>query len=108
MVGQVDSKRHLLRRLKVGKSKNVLTYRPVLFVAGHREQLETCINKIEENGAIFYKCSLCGKTTPRKDALKTHVENIHFPGSYQCHHCDQMFNSKITRNVHVGRKHKFN
>jgi len=75
---------------------------------GHREQLETCINKIEENGAIFYKCSLCGKTTPRKDALKTHVENIHFPGSYQCHHCDQMFNSKITRNVHVGRKHKFN
>eukprot|EP00092_Neocalanus_flemingeri_P052003 GFUD01060641.1.p1 GENE.GFUD01060641.1~~GFUD01060641.1.p1 ORF type:complete len:252 (-),score=70.82 GFUD01060641.1:18-773(-) len=77
-------------------------------VEGHKEQLETCIKKIEEEGATYYTCSLCGKTTPRKDALKTHVENIHFPGSYQCYHCDQVFNSKITRNVHVGRKHKFN
>ena len=76
--------------------------------AGHREQIETCITKVEENGASFYKCSLCGKTTPRKDALKTHVENIHFPGSYACQYCDQVFTSKVTRNVHVGRKHKFN
>jgi len=75
---------------------------------GHKEQIETSILISEENGATFYKCSLCGKTTQRKDALKTHVENIHFPGSYACQYCDQVFTSKVTRNVHVGRKHKFN
>ena len=56
---------------------------------------------------VSYKCVLCGKTTQRKDALTNHIENIHFPGSYQCHYCDQVFNSQNTRNVHIGRKHKF-
>lgn len=64
--------------------------------------------KTEENGVVGYKCVLCGKTTQRKDALTNHIENIHFPGSYQCHYCDQVFNSQNTRNVHIGRKHKFN
>eukprot|EP00092_Neocalanus_flemingeri_P013082 GFUD01014097.1.p1 GENE.GFUD01014097.1~~GFUD01014097.1.p1 ORF type:complete len:352 (-),score=72.11 GFUD01014097.1:39-1094(-) len=75
---------------------------------GHRQRLNECILKTEENGVVGYKCVLCGKTTQRKDALTNHIENIHFPGSYQCHYCDQVFNSQNTRNVHIGRKHKFN
>jgi len=73
---------------------------------GHRQKLNACIMKTEEFGVVGYKCLLCGKTTQRKDALTNHVENIHFPGSYQCHYCDQVFNSQNTRNVHIGRKHK--
>jgi len=73
---------------------------------GHKQKLNACIMKTEEFGVVGYKCMLCGKTTQRKDALTNHVENIHFPGSYQCHYCDQVFNSQNTRNVHIGRKHK--
>jgi len=73
---------------------------------GHKQKLNACILKTEEFGVVGYKCLLCGKTTQRKDALTNHVENIHFPGSYQCHYCDQVFNSQNTRNVHIGRKHK--
>jgi len=73
---------------------------------GHKQKLNACIMKTEEFGVVGFKCMLCGKTTQRKDALTNHVENIHFPGSYQCHYCDQVFNSQNTRNVHIGRKHK--
>jgi len=75
---------------------------------GHRQKLNECIIKTEEFGVVGFKCLLCGKTTQRKDALTNHIENIHFPGSYQCHYCEQVFNSQNTRNVHIGRKHKFN
>jgi len=74
---------------------------------GHKQRLNECILKTDDNGVIGYKCVLCGKTTQRKDALTNHIENIHFPGSYQCHYCGQVFNSQNTRNVHIGRKHKF-
>jgi len=73
---------------------------------GHKEKLNACIMKTEEFGVVGYNCMLCGKTTQRKDALTNHIENIHFPGSYKCHYCDQVFNSQNTRNVHIGRKHK--
>jgi len=73
---------------------------------GHKQKLNACIMKTEEFGVVGFKCMLCGKTTQRKDALTNHIENIHFPGSYQCHYCDQVFNSQNTRNVHIGRKHK--
>jgi len=75
---------------------------------GHRQRLNDCILKTEELGVVSFKCVLCGKATQRKDAILNHIENIHFPGSYKCHYCDQVFNSQNTRNVHIGRKHKFN
>merc|ERR1712098_1015359 len=72
----------------------------------HKQRLSECVTKVEENGVAVFKCVLCGKTSQRRDALTNHVENIHFPGSYQCHYCEQVFNSQNTRNVHIGRKHK--
>ena len=74
----------------------------------HRQKLSECILKEDENGLIMFKCAMCGKTSPRRDTVANHVENIHFPGSYPCNYCDQVFNSQNTKNVHVGRKHKYN
>ena len=48
-----------------------------------------------ENKGMF-KCHLCGKISRWRQVAAMHVENIHFPGSfeYQCDQCDQKFSTK--------------
>ena len=49
---------------------------------------------------------MCSKTCARRDNIINHIENIHYPGTYQCPHCAKVFNSQNTLYVHVGRNHK--
>ena len=84
-----------------------------IFLAGHdsahKQRLIEFVERVEEEGGVVaYKCGICHKTSARRDALTSHIENIHFPGAYKCYYCDLVFNSQNTRNVHIGRKHKFN
>ena len=75
----------------------------------HKQRLFEYVQRIEEEGGVVaYKCGICYKTSARRDALTSHIENIHFPGAYKCHYCELVFNSQNTRNVHIGRKHKYN
>ena len=48
-----------------------------------------------ENKGMF-QCHLCGKISRWRQVAAMHVENIHFPGSfeYQCDQCDQKFSTK--------------
>ena len=48
----------------------------------------------ENNGK--FQCSLCGKITNQKKYAFSHVENIHFPGSYEyeCDQCGEKFDTK--------------
>ena len=43
-----------------------------------------------------FQCSLCGKISNRKEFAFRHVENIHFPGSYEyeCNQCGEKFDTK--------------
>ena len=43
-----------------------------------------------------FQCSLCGKISNRKERAFCHVENIHFPGSYEyeCDQCGEKFDTK--------------
>ena len=77
--------------------------------SSHKQRLIEFVERVEEDGGVVaYKCGICHKTSARRDALTSHIENIHFPGAYKCYYCDLVFNSQNTRNVHIGRKHKFN
>ena len=60
-----------------------------------------------------YQCNLCGKISTDKSQAWTHVESVHFPGSYehQCDQCDGKFDTKRKwRNhrsvVHSSKKSK--
>jgi len=77
-------------------------------IRGHKQRLIEYVERVEEEGVVAYKCGICFKTSTRRDALTSHIENIHFPGAYKCYYCQLVFNSQNTRNVHIGRKHKFN
>ena len=43
-----------------------------------------------------FQCSLCGKISRDKTNAFAHVENIHFPGSFEhdCDQCDKKFDTK--------------
>ena len=54
-----------------------------------------------------YQCNLCGQISVKKNLAWRHVENIHFPGSYQydCDQCDEKFDTKTKWRNHRTRKH---
>ena len=53
------------------------------------------------------QCNLCGKISRFRNDSFQHVENIHFPGSYeyQCDQCDEKFDTNDKWRKHRSRKH---
>ena len=54
----------------------------------------------------MYQCAMCSKLCARKDNIINHIENQHYPGSYNCDLCHQVFKSQNTLHVHVKRNHR--
>ena len=105
-IGQSDGSKPLCL---IMKNYHFIRYFPAGYSSVHKQRLIEYVERVEEEGGVVaYKCSICQKTSTRRDALTSHIENIHFPGAYKCYYCDLVFNSQNTRNVHIGRKHKFN
>ena len=54
-----------------------------------------------------FQCSLCGKIIGTKWVAFRHVENIHFPGSYEyeCDQCSEKFDTKDKLKHHRSRVH---
>ena len=80
------------------------------FAGNDRNILLKYITKIvNKNGAEdMWKCDICGKTGARKDNVHNHVENIHFPGTfeYKCQICSKEMPTKKALNNHIQRNHK--
>ena len=55
-----------------------------------------------------FKCTICAKRFGRKDHLKNHLENIHFPRSfvYTCDLCNNTFNKKRQLWQHNKMRHR--
>ena len=53
-------------------------------------------------------CTICHKSFHDRSSAKKHVENIHFPGTYEhsCDICYQSFNTKNKLSLHKNRIHK--
>ena len=54
-----------------------------------------------------FQCSLCGKISNQRQDAFGHVENIHFPGSYEyeCDQCGEKFDTKHKVYLHRSRVH---
>ena len=54
-----------------------------------------------------FQCSLCGKISKRKETAFLHVENIHFPGTYEheCDLCGEKFDTKAKLKNHLHHVH---
>jgi len=70
---------------------------------GNREMINSCYQKTQDNA---FQCLMCMKTCARRDNIINHIENIHYPGTYECPQCSKVFNSQNTLHVHIGRNHK--
>ena len=55
-----------------------------------------------------FKCEICGKIGSRKDNVLNHVENTHFPGTfdYKCKVCTKPMPTKKSLENHMYRNHK--
>ena len=72
---------------------------------GVLQDLHGYSSKITEGENIGkFQCNLCGKICNQSSDSFKHVENIHFPGSYQ-YECDQCGKKFDTRNKLY--KHRF-
>ena len=69
----------------------------------NREKIAACVWKLS---AQEFVCRLCEHKTNIKQSLEKHIENQHYPGSYECNVCLNTFNSQNSLSVHVRRKHK--
>jgi len=69
----------------------------------NREKIAACVLKLS---AQEFVCRLCEHKTNIKQSLEKHIENQHYPGSYECNVCLNTFNSQNSLSVHVRRKHK--
>ena len=51
---------------------------------------------VGEDGGRKYKCVLCTQIFHKKEHIENHVENIHFPGTFQynCKYCGQSFDRR--------------
>ena len=98
----------LLRHMKrhnEEKTKKAQKYGPDLELHGYS-------NKLLEGESIGkFQCNLCGKISDRRNGSFKHVENVHFPGTYQyeCEKCGQTFGTqnKIVQHrmrLHSGKK----
>jgi len=68
--------------------------------------LRYIVKEVTGDGTHF-KCSLCGKTGAQKNNVVNHVENIHFPGTFQyvCHVCSRPMMTKKALDNHIHRNH---
>ena len=62
----------------------------------------------EGNAEDQFKCEICGKIGSRKDNVLNHVENNHFPGTfdYKCKVCTKPMATKKSLENHMYRNHK--
>jgi len=53
----------------------------------------------------WHKCTLCGKSGKDRGNLRKHVENIHFPGTfnYSCKYCSENFSTRNSLNIHISK-----
>ena len=69
-----------------------------LLLAGEsRQMLSNYIEQVvSEDGGRKYKCVLCTQIFHKKEHIENHVENIHFPGTFQynCKYCGQSFDRR--------------
>ena len=55
-----------------------------------------------------YECTICQKTSSRKDNLIKHIESLHFPNYfvYTCKFCDKTFPNRNNMFTHISLAHK--
>ncbi|XP_023339295.1 protein tramtrack, beta isoform isoform X21 [Eurytemora carolleeae] len=65
------------------------------------------LRKETVDGIVYHKCVLCGKSTRDRGNMRKHVENIHFPNSFQypCKYCDETFGTRNQLNIHISKLH---
>ena len=94
-----------MKRHNEQKTKKAQKYGPDLELHGYS-------SKLTEGESIGkFQCNLCGKISDRRNGSFKHVENVHFPGTYQyeCEKCGQTFGTqnKIVQHrmrLHSGKK----
>ena len=88
--------------------KAVVFQKGIEYIASATE-LRRLEKEVLEEGSLF-KCTLCGKTGAQKNNVVNHVENIHFPGTFQyiCPVCHRPMITKKALDNHIHRNHKEN
>ena len=85
-------------------SKLVLTTLQDLLLSGDHRLLYQYIVK-DDFQPNWHKCTMCGKSGKDRGNLRKHVENIHFPGTfnYQCKYCFENFSTRNSLNIHISK-----
>ena len=61
--------------------------------------------RVEEEGGTFkYVCNNCGKTMPKKDKMRRHVE-VHLDVTHPCAMCDKTFKTRNALSHHYSGVH---
>ena len=63
--------------------------------------------RIDRGGDVGkYKCTECGKLSGTRAHSISHIESVHFAGTYICDKCDIVVDTKKKFYHHVNKKHK--
>ena len=87
-------------------NKHECDYEWVLPLSGETFSFDNYI--VPSESGFGHQCTECGKEAVKKDNLRKHVENIHFPGSftYNCKYCSQIYTTRNLLNQHMTKMHR--
>jgi hypothetical protein len=66
------------------------------------------MREVHNPSAEFYFCELCPYSSPRKYAVKRHVNYVHNPNPrlYSCPHCDFKAKQMCNMKQHIASRHR--
>ena len=67
-------------------------------------KLNSMMAKVENEESKF-KCSVCGRTTTGKNAMRKHIETHIDDLTYSCHQCNKVSRSSDGFRRHISREH---
>ena len=79
----------------------------LFIISDGSQSLYGYLRKETVDGIVYHKCVLCGKSTRDRGNMRKHVENIHFPNSFQypCKYCEETFGTRNQLNIHISKLH---
>ena len=81
-----------------------------MFLLGNvdRTALLQYIEEVKTEHGAFHRCTICGLSKPSKSKCWDHIENVHFPTSfeYHCELCPYISRTQNASRIHKNRYHK--
>ena len=71
-----------------------------------KKELKKHMSKMHYIQGILYQCIICDRDFKTKSLLRSHKRRMHEIEIHQCEHCDKLFTTELSLNIHINANHE--